>query len=195
MLPKSSLLTGLIGLGTTIAIFQPILDIAEARTIASSMYFQGEYKNRTIYGSLNGWDGRACTVVNNKIITGRVSKDIKTVTFPKQEAKSIEPMILNPASSSRIPSVWINDPKFQECVQKTLYAQCFVKPGTKYYKWDNPTFRSIIKSRTLVYSVGTENNSYTRDKKVDSWAWLSFKPNNTSNDFIVNSEDLICKHK
>jgi hypothetical protein len=172
-----------------------ILNFAEARTMASSMYFQGEYKNKPIYGSLNSWDNRACTVVNNKIIIGRVSNDLKTVAFPKQKAKNIETMILNPASSSQIPKSWINSPKFQECVQKTMYAQCFIKAGIKYYKWDDTAFRGVIKTRTPVFSIGTDNNSYDRDEKVDNWAWLSFKPNDNVTNFIVDEKNLTCKNK
>jgi hypothetical protein len=172
-----------------------MFSFAEARTIANSIYFKGEYKNKLIYGSLNYWDGRACTVINNKVIIGQVNKDIKRVFFLKQEVKNIETMILNPAGSHQIPDDLINRPKFQECIQKTLYAQCFVKSGVEYYKWDDATFRGVIKARTSVFSMGINNNSYNRDGKVADWAWLSFKPNNNNNDFIVDVKNLVCKNK
>jgi hypothetical protein len=172
-----------------------IFNIAEARTISSGMFFQGNYKNKHIYGSLNSWDNRACTVVNNKIILGRVSDDSKTVMFPRYKAKSIEIMMFNPAGASKIPTSLINSSKFQECIQKTMYAKCFVKAGVEYYKSDDTAFRGVIKTRTPIFSMGTDNNSYNRGEKVDSWAWLSFKSNSGSTTFIVNEKNLDCRSK
>ncbi len=38
-------------------------EFAEARTIPSARFFKGEYKDSIIYGALNDWDLRGCTVL------------------------------------------------------------------------------------------------------------------------------------
>jgi hypothetical protein len=169
-----------------------ISGLAEARTLNSSSYFIGKYKNRAVYGVLNEWDGRACTVINNKTTVGRVSKDDRMVISPNREVKIVKTLLLNSYSAGQIPIAWTNNPKFGECYDKMLYAQCFIRAGVKYYKSDDENFRDVLKTRTRIFSIGADTNFYTRDEVVDSWAHFSFKPDGTN--FIVDYKQLVCKN-
>jgi hypothetical protein len=174
-----------------------ISGLAEARTLNSSSYFIGKYRKQTVYGVLNDWDGRACTVINNKITIGQVSKNDRMVLSSNREVKIVEMMLLNPYSASQIPKAWTNNPKFSECYDKMLYAQCFIRAGIKYYKSGDENFRGIIKTRKRIFSIGGLTNSYTRDEEIDSLEWASFSFNkpDDSTDFIVNYKYLNCKNK
>jgi hypothetical protein len=176
-----------------------LVNIAEARTLHSSMYFVGKYKNGNVYGVLNEWDGRACTLINNKITVGLVSKNNKILFPPNREVKIIDTLLLNPASAGQIPRNWINNPRFLECSNKMIYAECFIRAGVRYYKTDNEIFRDVTKTRMPILSIGTMTNSYTRDEETDSLEWASFSfknsNNNTDNNFIVNYKSLDCKNK
>ena len=169
-----------------------ISGLTEARTLNSSSYFIGKYKNQAVYGVLNEWDGRACTVINNKATIGQVNKDDRMVISPNREVKIVKTLLLNSYSAGQIPIAWTNNPKFGECYDKMLYAQCFIRAGVKYYKSDDENFRDVLKTRTRIFSIGADTNFYTRDEVVDSWAHFSFKPDGTN--FIVDYKQLVCKN-
>jgi hypothetical protein len=174
-----------------------LLNIAEARTIHSSSYFVGKYKNKAIYGIKNEWDGRACTVLNNNVAIGIVINDDKILFSGNREVKITNSLLLNPYGSGQIPVSWRDNPSFGQCYNKMLYAQCFVREGVKYYKTEDEKFRGVTKTRRRVFSIGTMTNSYTRDEGNDSLEWASFSFDNPDDNsqLIINYKDLDCKNK
>lgn len=165
--------------------------IASARLIQSSNYFTGKYKNKDVYGVLNTWDNRACTIVNDRAVIGRVNTGSKTVLFPDRKIKILGTMLMNPYRSSQIPPDLLKNSNFQVCLDKMLYAQCFIRAGVKYYKEEDEAFRGLTKTRTRMFSIGLSTSSRTRDDvHVDPWAYFSIKPD--GNDFIVDYKQLVC---
>lgn len=113
--------------------------------------------------------------------------------------KIVDTLLFNPASAGQIPRSWINNPRFLECSNKMIYAECFIRAGSKYYKPDNEIFCDVTKTRMPILSIVTMTNSYTRDEETDSLEWASFSfknsNDNTDNNFIVNYKSLDCKNK
>ena len=113
--------------------------------------------------------------------------------------KIVDTLLFNPASAGQIPGNWINNPRFLKYSNKMIYAEYFIRTGTKYYKSHNAIFRDVIKTRMPILSIGTMTNSYTRDEETDSLEWASFSfknsNDNTDNNFIVNYKSLDCKNK
>jgi hypothetical protein len=172
-------------------------EFAEARTISSARFFKGEYKDSIIYGALNDWDLRGCTVKNNKVVNGTVDKNLKSIVFQGKSIKITELMSFNPHGSSQIPSNIRDNPKFDECVNRIVFSHCYVNAGSKYYKWDDVSFRGIIKKRRLIYSIGINNNSYERGETVKSWASMQFNDDRSNNntEYIINEDNLICNNR
>jgi hypothetical protein len=172
-------------------------DVAVARTLNSSMYFEGNYNGRKIYGVLNDWDGRACTIINNKVVLGRVSKEDRLLLPQKREILITDRFLLNPFGSSQIPNTWRKKPQFDDCYTRMLKAECFLPSGVKYYSPDNEFFRNITQSQIPVFVLGSSTNIYTRDNEVDSqdWAYFSLTKRSNGGDFIVNYHELQCRKK
>jgi hypothetical protein len=80
-------------------------------------------------------------------------------------------------------------------MDETLYARCFIRAGTDYYKSDDENFRRSITSKTNVFSLGEETNSYDRGKTVSAWASFSFTKNGEGENYLVDSKDLVCNAK
>jgi hypothetical protein len=174
--------------------------IAQARTLNSSMYFEGNYNGRKIYGVLNDWDGRACTILNNKIMVGIVTKvgREEIIRLPQNRKVTItNTFLLNPAGSGEIPSSWRNKPQFGQCYKEMRLAECFLPSGTKYYSPENEIFRNITRSRVPVFVIGTLTNTFDRDDGTqdNEWAAFWFTKKSNSTDFIVNYRSLQCRNK
>jgi hypothetical protein len=186
---------GLLGLASSFT----SADIAQARMFYSSQYFEGNYNGRKIYGVLNYWDGRACTIVDNKITIGIVSKvgreEIMRLSR-NREVTITNTFLLNPAGSSQIPSSWRNKPQFDRCYKEMSLAECFLPSGVKYYSPENEVFRNITHSRVPVFALGTLTNTFDRDDGTkDEWAAFVFTKQSNSTDFIVNYRYLQCRNK
>jgi hypothetical protein len=160
--------------------------IVKARTINSSMYFDGNYNGEKIYGVLNDWDGRACTIIDRKVTIGIVGKNNVMRLSRNRELTVTNTFSLNPAGGSQIPTSWRNKPQFDDCQKQMLRAECFLPSGVKYYSPDNETFRNITQNRIPVFVLGASTNSYNRDNEVDSqdWAYFSLNKQSNSTDFI-----------
>jgi hypothetical protein len=174
--------------------------VAQARTLNSSMYFEGNYNGRKIYGVLNDWDGRACTILDNKITIGIVTKvgreEIMRLSR-NREVTITNTFLLNPVGSGQIPSSWRNKPQFDRCYKEMSLAECFLPSGTKYYSPENEVFRNITRSRLPVFALGTLTNTFDRDDgtKDLEWATFGFTKQSNSTEFIVNYRDLQCRNK
>jgi hypothetical protein len=174
-----------------------LAEIAAARTLNSSMYFQGNYNGRRIYGVLNDWDGRACTIINDKVVVGLVSKGDRLLLPQKREILITNTFLLNSWGSSQIPNIWRKKPQFEDCYNRMLKAECFLPSGVKYYSPDNEVFRNITQSRIPVFVLGASTNNYTRDNEIDSqdWAYFSLAKKSNNSEFIVNYHELQCRNK
>jgi hypothetical protein len=174
--------------------------IAQARTLNSSMYFEGNYNGRKIYGVLNDWDGRACTILDNKITIGiviKVGREEIMRLSRNREVTITNTFLLNPVGSDQIPSSWRNKPQFDRCHAEMSLAECFLPSGVKYYSPENEVFRNITRSRVPVFALGTVTNTYDRDDGTKEYEWATFwfsKQSNSTN-FIVNYRDLQCRKK
>lgn len=174
--------------------------VAKARTLNSSMYFEGNHNGRKIYGVLNDWDGRACTILDNKITLGIVTKVGKEEIMRlsrNREVTITNTFLLNPVGSNQIPSNWRNKPQFERCYKEMSLAECFLPSGAKYYSSENEIFQNITRSRLPVFALGTLTNTYDRGDgtKDNEWAAFSFTKQSNSNEFIVNYRDLQCRNK
>jgi hypothetical protein len=167
---------------------------SQARTINSAMYFKGTYQNKTIYGTLNSWDQRACSIMGGKVVLGKVGAN-GNINFSGKRVKVLEQMLLNPVGYNSIPNTWRKKTGFSKCMDETLYARCFIRAGTDYYKSDDENFRRSITSKTNVFSLGEETNSYDRGKTVSAWASFSFTKNGEGENYLVDSKDLVCNAK
>ncbi len=175
-------------------------DIAQARTLYSSEYFEGNYNGRKIYGVLNNWDGRACTILDHKITIGIVTKvgreEIMRLS-QNREVTITNTFLLNPVGSDQIPSSWRNKPQFDRCYKEMSLAECFLPSGVKYYSPENEVFRNITRSRVPVFALGTLTNTFDRNDgtKDLEWAAFGFTKQSNSTEFIVNYRDLQCRNK
>jgi hypothetical protein len=175
-------------------------DFAEARILSSSVFFKGKYKNRTVYGTINSWDNRICTVINSKIVVGQLNNsDSNTAILAGKKVVITEYLLRNPVDTKRIPSSWFENKKFQECSNKLSYATCTIKSDSKYYSNENELFRGRIESSTKVFVLGENTTSlYVEDEEkevAESWADFSFSLNEQSINFITAIKNINCKSK
>lgn len=163
---------------------------AEARTLNSSIYFKGKYEMKTIYGTMNEWDGRVCTIINNKLTMGKIINSGEGLIL-NRKLTIVDTMLNNPVGRSEVPADWSNNPLFEKCIDETNYARCYVSRGTSYYSNTNESFRGTFDLRKQVFSIGQSTNDYSsRDKQVDAWAYFSFTPDESG--FIVDYKKLEC---
>jgi hypothetical protein len=176
-----------------------VFNFAEARTISSSVFFKGKYKAKVIYGNVNNWDSRICTVIDNKVVIGRLG-DSNTVILAGKKVVITDYIPKNPNGFREIPDMWLENKKFLECSQQVSHAKCTIKAGSKYYNTSDEFFRARIGSSTRVFVSGenTTAHLYTEDeeKKIDeNWLDFSFSLNGKSTSFITVIKNINCKSK
>jgi hypothetical protein len=171
---------------------------AEARTIPSEIFFKGRYKSKIIYGTINSLDNRICTVINNRVVVGKLtSSDSNMANLSGQKVIITDYLLKNPVGYKKIPSVWLENRKFQECSERTSHATCHIKEGAKYFNYsEDKSFSGIINSRKKVFLFGEETASLMHDEeKADevNWGIFTFSLNKNSVDYITKVDNLNCR--
>jgi hypothetical protein len=183
----------LVGLSIIAGIlFMP--QLAQAKSFYNSEIFKAKFNGKTIYGSWNDLDNRACSVINGKAIFGKVSGDRRKVLLPGKRINVVASMPKNYAFHLKISESWLSNKQLKECTDYTSYAKCFLSAGVKYYE-NNSQLRKVFKSKTqvLVHDA-IDNNFVDRDGVSDIWATFSFNLSESTT-YSVRPKQLICENK